>query len=69
MTISSSSSPVGSQVIASPFGLSPANRGAQMEGSRDGSTPAPPTEIDVKVGDMVTKESNPKYAKWLTTDQ
>jgi hypothetical protein len=30
---------------------------------------APQKEIDVKTGEVVTKEANPAYAKWLAQDQ
>jgi hypothetical protein len=29
---------------------------------------APPKDIDVKTGEVVTKEANPAYAKWLAQD-
>jgi hypothetical protein len=47
----------------------PTIRGAQLLGFLDGTTVAPPKEIDVKAGDTVTKEANPEYAKWLALDQ
>lgn len=49
----------------------PAIRGAQMEGFLDGSNPAPPKEIDVKVGETVTKlslstRSTPSGLLWIS---
>lgn len=47
----------------------PAIRGARLEGYLDGSTPAPPKEVDAKEGDKIVKIANPEYATWVAHDQ
>jgi allophanate hydrolase subunit 2 len=40
-------------------------RGARLQGHIDGKTVAPDAEIDVKKGEVLTKEPNPTYEEWF----
>jgi hypothetical protein len=39
----------------------PIIRGAQLQGYLDGTSITPGKEVDVKIADKTTKESNPEY--------
>ncbi|CAN6248679.1 unnamed protein product [Urochloa humidicola] len=47
----------------------PAVRAAQLAGYLEGTTPTPPVEIDVKVGEKMEKQPNPEHAEWVVKDQ
>ena len=47
----------------------PAIRGAQLEGFIDGTTPAPPKQIEVTIDGKKATTANEAYAKWIASDQ
>jgi hypothetical protein len=47
----------------------PIIRGAQLQGYLDGTSIAPEKEVDVKIADKTTKESNPEYIWWTALQQ